>query len=75
MGVPTDGNFPRSYLGGVDCHRYSPNLHPRIRRSHSLSRGSTLAGRRSPLQRATSYLADLPRRLRQHRYQRPSARS
>jgi hypothetical protein len=48
-GVPTDGNFPRSYPGGGDCHRCSPHLHPRIRRSCSLGRGSTLVGGHSPL--------------------------
>ena len=72
--IPTDGNFPRSYPGG-GCHRYSPHLHPRIRRSCSLGRGSTLAGGRSPLQRATPDLAGLPRHLRRRRYQRPSAQS
>ena len=49
-GVPTDGNFLRSDLGGGYCRRYSPHLHPQIRRSYSLGRCSTLAGGRSPLQ-------------------------
>jgi hypothetical protein len=47
--IPTNGNFPQPYLGGGGCHRYSPHLHPRIRLSYSLSQGSILAGRHSPL--------------------------
>jgi len=66
--IPTNRNFPQLYPVGGDCHRYSPHLHPRIRRSYSLSRGSTLAGRRSPLQQATPDLAGLPRRLHPHQY-------